>query len=55
MSKLALPEWAKRPMFKTSIGVNNPEPTGVNKPATRKGDRHKPGYMAEYMRKRRAK
>ena len=33
-------------------GVNKPK-TGVN--AKREGDRHAPGYMAGYMRKRRAK
>jgi hypothetical protein len=57
MSKLDLPQWAKRPMFKTAVNTNQ-SAIGVNNGAvntTRKGDRHKAGYMAEYMRKRRAK
>lgn len=37
----------------TGSAVNTSVCTGVN--TKRRSDRHKPGYMAEYMRKRRAK
>jgi hypothetical protein len=60
MSKLDLPAWAKRPMFKTvnaqddvnaqGLGAVNAQPK-----KSRSGSKHPPGYMTEYMRKRRAK
>lgn len=36
------------------LGVNQGLPAGVNTPPGRAGDRHRRGYMRDYMRRRRA-
>lgn len=56
MSKIQIPEWATKRLNTRPACVNEPLPEpepSVNKVASK--DRRKPGYMAEYMRKRRAK
>lgn len=49
-------EGVNKGVNRSPAGVNagvNAQAAGVDRPA--QSDRHKPGYMAEYMRKRRAK
>lgn len=44
------------PRLVPTVSAVDPQPVKARKPdkRQRKGDRHKPGYMAELMRKRRA-
>ncbi len=63
MSKVALPVWAGKPKLNVRPAVNaqpvnaqSTEPPVNAQPAKRRsGSKHPPGYMTEYMRKRRAK
>jgi hypothetical protein len=54
VSKLDYPRRASLYGKPVNAPVNTTQAVNTNPVNTRAADRHKPGYMAEYMRKRRA-